>query len=73
MIGKALLLRQTAQEMQTGEVSKEWTEYLSSVIKAINKKVSHVVNKEPEKCVFLLHAMECLRLVCFGFWVCSTQ
>jgi hypothetical protein len=21
------------------------------------------------QCVFLLHAMECLRLVCFGFWV----
>ena len=49
MIGKALLMRQTGQEMQTGEPSTEWTEFLSSVIKAINKKLSHVVNKEPEK------------------------
>ncbi len=42
-------MRQTAQEMQTGEVSKEWVEFLSLVIKAINKKLSHVVNKAPEK------------------------
>jgi hypothetical protein len=49
MIGKALLLRQTAQEMQTGEVSKEWVEFLPLVIKAINKKLSHTVMKPPEE------------------------
>jgi hypothetical protein len=35
--------------MQTGEVSKEWVEFLPLVIKAINKKLSHAVKEAPEE------------------------
>ena len=45
IIGKAIHLRQTAQELQTGEVSREWTEFLPRIIKAINIKLSHKVEK----------------------------
>jgi len=37
IIGKALLMRQAAQELQTGEVSTEWIAFLPKVIKAMNQ------------------------------------
>ncbi len=43
------MLRQTAQEMQTGESSTEWVEFFGIVIKAINTKLSHTVKKPPDK------------------------
>ena len=41
IIGKALLMRQTAQELNTGEPSREWVEFLPIVIQKLNKKLSH--------------------------------
>ena len=42
IIGKALHMRQTAQELGTNEASREWVEFLPAIIKAINKKLSIV-------------------------------
>jgi len=37
ILGKALLMRQAAQEMQTGEISTEWILFLPKVIAAMNE------------------------------------
>jgi len=38
IIGRALMMRMAAQELETNEVSKEWTEFLPKVVKAMNEK-----------------------------------
>lgn len=50
-IGKALLKRQTAQEIVTGKPSTEWIDDLSKVIKAINAKASPVKEKNSNSSV----------------------
>jgi hypothetical protein len=50
ILGKALLMRQTAQELNTGEVSREWVEFLPKVLKAMNKRLKRKVDmSEPPK------------------------
>ena len=39
IIGKALLMRMTAQELNTKVVSREWVEFLPIVIKALNERL----------------------------------
>lgn len=44
IIGKALLMRQTAQELKTGEPSTEWVEFLPIIIKRMNKRLKRTVD-----------------------------
>lgn len=39
IIGKALFMRMTAQELETGQKSTEWVEFLPKLIKALNKRL----------------------------------
>lgn len=39
IIGKALMMRMTAQELETGETSREWVEFLPLLIKKLNKRL----------------------------------
>ena len=39
IIGKAVHMRQTAQELQTNEVSREWVEFLPLIVSKINEKL----------------------------------
>ena len=41
IIGEVLHKRMTAQELNTGEASREWVEFLPAVIKSVNKKYGH--------------------------------
>lgn len=51
-IAKPLLMRMTAQELITGETSREWLFYLPSVVKFLNKRYKVVYKKPTEKEVF---------------------
>lgn len=48
-IGKLLLKRQAAEEVQTGKVSTEWVDDLPELIKAINKKAKLKPRKNPSE------------------------
>ena len=39
IIGKAVHMRQTAEELQTNEPSTEWTEFLPTIVEHMNKKL----------------------------------
>lgn len=39
IIGKALHMRMAAEELETGETTREWVEYLPRLIKALNKRL----------------------------------
>lgn len=45
IIGKALLMRMTAQELETGEPSTEWVQYLPHLIKEMNKRLKKNTKK----------------------------
>jgi hypothetical protein len=48
IIGKVLFMRMFAQELLTGEVSKQWVDDLPKIIKKINEKYSHDVYTDDE-------------------------
>ena len=49
IIGKALFRRMLEEEMQTGEVSKQWVDYLPEVITEINGSVNKQLLKKKQK------------------------
>jgi len=58
-IGKLLFMRMTAEELQTGNVSKQWVDYLPSVIDIINEKIKNKNKK-------LVKKKENLKFQCSG-------
>ena len=47
-LGEKIFSHQSAQELVTGDVSKEWVKRLPFLIKNMNHKKTRIINDEPE-------------------------